>query len=156
MFLIKAAIRRYAMSIGMAAIPFSFVRVLLLRACGVTIGRGCYIGFNVVCDTNFPELVVIGDNVTISHNCMIITHTASPARSFLAKVYLASEQVNIGNGAWIGANSTILPGISVGKDCMIGAGSVVTRSTDERSLWAGNPCQRIKSIAAKDSQEIGE
>lgn len=156
MFLIKAAIRRYAMSIGMAAVPFSFVRVLLLRACGVTVGRGCYIGFNVVCDTNYPELVTIGDNVTISHNCMLITHTATPAQSFLGKFYRGAAQIKIENGAWIGANSTILPGILIGKDCMIGAGSVVTRSTDERSLWAGNPCRRIKTIAAKDCQPIGK
>ncbi len=156
MFLIRAAFRRYAMAMGMAAIPFSFARVLLLRACGVTIGKGCYIGFNVVCDTNYPELVSIGDNVTISHNCMLIAHTATPAQSFLGGIYRDTAHVKIESGAWIGANSTILPGVSIGKDCMIGAGSVVTQSTDQRSLWAGNPCRKIRSIEAADSRKIGK
>jgi acetyltransferase-like isoleucine patch superfamily enzyme len=144
--LVKAAIRRYAMSLGMAMLPFSIARVFILRACGVTVGRGCYIGFNVICDTNYPELIRIGENVTISHNCMLITHTGTPTKSNLGNLYKRVAAIDIGDGAWIGANSTVLPGVSVGEDCMIGAGSVVTSSTDPLSLWAGNPCRRIRSL----------
>ena len=136
------------MSIGMAIAPFSVIRIFLLRACGVTIGRGCYIGFNVSCDTNYPELISIGDRVTISHNCMLISHTGTPAKGFLANLYRQSGSIKIGNGAWVGAQSIVLPGVSIGEDCLIGAGSVVSTSTDPRSLWAGNPCRRIKSLAA--------
>lgn len=145
-FLIKAAFRRYLMMIGMSLIPFSAMRISVLRICGVRVGRGCYIGFNVICDTNYPELIRIGNGVTISHNCMLLSHTQTPCESWLGKRYDSQAPVNVGNGAWIGACCIILPGVDIGEDCMIGAGSVVTRSTDKRSMWAGNPIRRIKSL----------
>jgi acetyltransferase-like isoleucine patch superfamily enzyme len=134
------------MALGMAGIPFSRLRVFLLKICGVKLGRGCYIGFNVICDTNFPHLITIGDRVTISHNTLIFAHTATPAKSRLAKIYNQKKPVYIGSGAWIGANCTILPGVVIGQDCMIGAGSVVTKSTEPSSLYAGNPSKKIKSL----------
>lgn len=149
-FLMRAAFRRYLMMLGMSLIPFSAMRVMVLRMCGIKIGRGCFIGFNVICDTNFPELIRIGNAVTISHNCLLITHTQTPCNSMLSRIYQVRGPVSIGDGAWIGASSIVLPGVSVGEDCMIGAGSVVTKSTDRQSMWAGNPSRRIKSVAIKD------
>jgi acetyltransferase-like isoleucine patch superfamily enzyme len=151
--MIRAAIRRYAMSVGMFLIPFSTIRIFLLRAGGVTIGRGCYIGFNVICDTNYANLITIGDNVTISHNVTIYAHTKSRVTSPLSSLYQTVTPVKIGDGAWIGSHSLILPGVIVAPHCMIGAGSVVTRSTQPRSLYAGNPCRRIKSLPIDDDQE---
>ena len=145
-FLVKAAFRRYFMAIGMSLIPFSSLRVIVLRICGVKVGKGCYIGFGVMCDTNYPGLISIGDNVTISHNCMLISHTQSPAHSWLSEIYQSSAQVVIKSGAWLGVNSIVLPGVTIAADCMIGAGSVVTRSTGFRELWAGNPCRKVKSL----------
>ena len=142
--LVVAAFRRYVMACGMFLIPFSGLRVLLLKCCGVKVGRGCFIGFNVICDTNFAEQITIGDNVTISHNTLIFAHTATPAKSHLATVYNKVAPVRIDDGAWIGANCTILPGVTIGRDCMVGAGSVVTKNTDALCLYAGNPCRKIK------------
>lgn len=145
-----AAMRRYVMMFGMFLLPFSSLRVLVMRLCGVRIGRGCYVGFNVAFDTNFPSLVRIGDHVTISHNVSIYSHTATPAASRLARVYDATAPVTIGDGAWISANTVLLPGVEIGRDCMVGAGSVVTRSTEARSLYAGNPARKIRSITFSD------
>lgn len=149
--LAMAAMRRYAMMVGMFLLPFSTLRVLLLRLCGVRIGSGCYIGFNVVCDTNHPSLIRIGQGVTISHNVAIYTHTATPANSPLGELYDCAKPVTVGDGAWIAANSLILPGVNVGSNCMIGAGSVVTRSTEPAALYAGNPARKIKSLAFPSS-----
>lgn len=146
MRLFIAAIRRYLMAFGMFFIPFSVMRAILLRFCGVKVGRGCYIGFNVICDTNFAELITIGDCVTISHNTLILAHTATPAKSHLATVYNRLAPVRIDDGAWIGANCTILPGVSIGENCMVGAGSVVSRNTEAYCLYAGNPCRKIKEL----------
>ena len=144
--LVIAAFRRYAMSIGMAIIPLTCLRVLLLRICGVRVGKGCYLGFNVICDTNYAELITIGDHVTISHNTLIYAHTASPVESSLAAFYNEARPVTIERGAWIGAGSIVLPGVTIGRDCMIGAGSIVSKSTDPSSLYAGNPCRKIKVL----------
>ncbi len=138
--------RRYLMGIGMTLIPFSCIRVLVLRLCGAKVGKGCYIGFNVICDTNFAELISIGDCVTISHNTSIYAHTISPVKSYLAKLYEVSQKVVIENGAWIGANCVVLPGVKVGENCMVGAGSVVSKDTEPFSVYAGNPCRKIKDL----------
>jgi acetyltransferase-like isoleucine patch superfamily enzyme len=145
--LVIAAFRRYAMTFGMAILPLSILRVLLLRFCGVQVGNGCYIGFNVICDTNYAELIKIGDNVTISHDTVIYVHTASPVDSPLSKLYNHIRPVTIENGAWIGARCIVLPGVTIAQDCMVGAGSVVASSTLPSSLFAGNPCKMIKVLS---------
>ena len=136
--------RRYLLMAGMSLIPFSFIRVLVIRICGITIGKGCYVGFHVAFDTNFPELI------SISHNVAIYTHTITPVKSRLATVYDSKAAVIIHDGAWLSAGSMIVPGVEIGADCMIGAGSVVTRSTEPGSLYAGNPARLIKRIVFKD------
>jgi len=146
MFLIKAAVRRYLLIFGMGLIPFSTLRVWVLRLCGVNVGEGCYVGFNVSVDTNYPELITIGNRVTISHDVVIITHTATPANSDLSRLYNENKPVVIGNGAWLGVRSIVLPGISIGQNCFVGAGSVVSNNTTNNSLWAGNPCILKKSL----------
>jgi acetyltransferase-like isoleucine patch superfamily enzyme len=148
--LVIPALRRYAMMIGMTILPFSSLRVILMRCCGLRIGKGCYVGFNVAFDTNYPSLIHIGDRVTISHGVSIFTHTASPVTSRLAAVYHSTAPVTIDDGAWISANSVIVPGVRIGSDCMIGAGAVVTRNTDPESLYAGNPARLIKRIHFQD------
>ena len=135
------------MTFGMAILPFSHLRVLLLRFCGVQVGNGCYIGFNVICDTNYAELVTIGNNVTISHDTVIYAHTASPVESPLSELYNQVLPVTIESGAWIGAGCIVLPGVMIAQDCMVGAGSVVARSTEPSSLYAGNPCKMIKVLS---------
>jgi acetyltransferase-like isoleucine patch superfamily enzyme len=145
--LIIAGLRRYVMTFGMAIIPLSCLRVQLLRICGVRVGKGCYLGFNVICDTNYAELVTIGDHVTISHNTVIYAHTASPVESHLATLYNQVCPVTIENGAWISAGCIVLPGVTIARDCMVGAGSVVSKSTEPSFLYAGNPCRKIKALS---------
>ena len=147
-FLVKAAFNRYFMAIGMSIIPFSSMRVLILRWCGVKVGKSCYVGFGVAFDTNYPVLISIGDSVTISHSCCLISHTKSPTGSWLSEIYNSSAPVTIESGAWLGAHSIVLPGVTIAADCFVAAGSVVTKSTSPRSLWAGNPCRLVTNIVS--------
>lgn len=145
--LFGSAFRRYFLMMGMNMLPLVSLRIYLLRLSGVSIGKGCYIGFNVMPDTNYPELISIGDNVTISHNCVIITHTQTPAQSSLGTLYRHKKSVHIGNGSWIGMNTVILPGAVISDDCFIGAGSVVTSNMPTKYLCAGNPCKPVKALS---------
>jgi acetyltransferase-like isoleucine patch superfamily enzyme len=136
------------MMFGMNLIPFASLRVVVLRLCGVRVGKDCYIGFNVICDTNFADLISIGDRVTISHNTSIFAHTATPVATCLGEIYRDIKPVSIGDGAWVGAHCVIVPGVNVAEHCMIGAGSVVTKDTEPYSLYAGNPARKIKVLPA--------
>ncbi len=146
-----AAFRRYLMMVGMNIIPFASMRALVLHICGVRIGKDCYVGFNVFCDTNYADLIAIGDRVTISHNTSIFAHTATPVVTYLSEIYHDVKPVSIGDGAWIGASCIILPGVQVGMHCMIGAGSVVTKDTEAYSLYAGNPARKIKKLPSPET-----
>tara|TARA_Y100000813_G_C24001624_1_gene276105 strand:- start:70 stop:540 length:471 start_codon:yes stop_codon:yes gene_type:complete len=145
-FLISSGLRRYVLLTGMNLLPFSYLRIYLLRFCGIKMDKGGYVGFNVIPDTNFPELIKIGKKVTISHNVQLITHTATPVKTFLSTKYGISKNIIIKDGAWIGAGSIVLPGTTIEENCFIGAGSVVSGKTKSFTLFAGNPCKEIKSL----------
>lgn len=55
-----------------------------------------------------------------------------------------AKPVEIGDDVWIGGGSIILPGVSIGKNCTIGAGSVVTKSIPDNSIAYGNPCRVVR------------
>ncbi len=55
--------------------------------------------------------------------------------------------ITIGGGVWIGADVTILPGVKIADGCVIGAGAVVTKSTQPDGLYVGNPSKRIKDLS---------
>ena len=151
LFLLRAASRRYIMGLT-SLLPLSCMRVGILRLCGVKIGSRCYVGFGVRIDTNYPELIVIEDDVTISHECMLITHTQSPASSLLSKIYNQAKPIQIKQGAWVGARTIILPGAIIEKDCLIGAGSTVHGTTKERTVWAGNPIRMKRQLDICDTR----
>ncbi len=64
------------------------------------------------------------------------------------------KEVRIGNNVWIGGNTVICPGVTVGNNCVIGAGSVVTRDIPDWTVAAGNPCRVIRSITEADRRML--
>ncbi len=122
------------------------------------IGKNTFFNFNFTCQDDCE--VYIGDNCDFGPNVTICT----PLHPLLAqerkelrcpdgtlKRLCYAKPVRIGNGCWICANVTILPGVEIGEGCVIGAGSVVTRSVPPHSFAAGNPCRVIRTITEKDS-----
>lgn len=111
----------------------------------VKIGKGCYI-----CK-NFSLLnasrVELGDNVLIASDVLITSenHSVNPESSLEYKDQpLQTVPVKIGDGCWIGEKVVILPGVSIGKKCVIGAASVVTKSIPDYCMAVGNPAKVIK------------
>lgn len=95
-----------------------------------------------------PWLITIGNNVDMNVNFQIWTHDWA-AGVFLhkyGKMLNSSGRVTLGNNIYIGANVTILKGVSIGDNCVIGAGSVVSRSIPSNSVAVGNPCKVVTSI----------
>jgi len=119
----------------------------------IYLGQNCEINMNCVfLDCN---RITIGDNTGIGPNVQIyaVTHPVKPqerlsvadgkAFSFW-KTY--SAPVTIGSNVWIGGGAIILPGVSIGNNTVVAAGSVVTKSLPANVLAAGNPCRIIREI----------
>lgn len=124
---------------------------------GANIGRNCTIGKNVYIDTN----VAIGDNVKIQNNssiyqgvtlenCVLVgphvcftndkyPRSTNPDGSVKKASDWIMEKTLVKEGASIGANSTILPGVTIGQYALIGAGSVITKDVPPHAFTYGNP-----------------
>ena len=90
--------------------------------------------------------VVIGDDVLIGPNVNIFTaaHPISPSQRKLGLEF--AKDIEIGDGSWIGGATTINPGVKIGKNVVIGSGSVVTKDIPDNTIAVGNPCRVIKTI----------
>ena len=101
---------------------------------GVTIGKNC----KIQAFAYIPPGVAIEDNVFIGpHVCF--TNDKRPAIG--AEWQIQPTLVKM--GAVIGANATILPGITIGKNAVVGAGAIVTKSVPDGETWVGNPAHKI-------------
>ncbi|MFL9844954.1 acyltransferase [Flavobacterium rhizosphaerae] len=94
--------------------------------------------------------IKIGENCWISSNCGISSynHVINSDNRFRDKNQdkYYSKPVIIGNNVWVGMNSCILPGITIGDNSVIGSGSVVTKDVPSNEIWVGNPARMIKKI----------
>lgn len=112
----------------------------------INLAENIHIGNNVVIMPYFKCMsagnVTIEDDVRIAMNVSIITNN----HDFYERDILTVKDVHIGKNAWIGAGSTILPGVTIGENAIIGAGSVVTKDVKANTVVAGNPAKFIKEI----------
>jgi acetyltransferase-like isoleucine patch superfamily enzyme len=93
-----------------------------------------------------PWLITIGNNVYITADCAFITHDGGTLmlRKEVPDLEI-TKPITIGNDVYIGIRTIILPGVTVGNRCIIGAGSVVSKSIPDNSVAAGVPARVIKS-----------
>lgn len=132
----------------------------------ITLHYGChtFLGDDVFINFNFTvqddAQVFIGDGCNFGPNVTIVTplHPMLPEeRRALGcpdgtqKRLCWAKPVHVGKRCWICANVVILPGVSIGDGCVIGAGSVVTRDIPPMSFAAGNPCRVIRTLTEADS-----
>ncbi|BCN50805.1 hypothetical protein RE9416_41060 [Prescottella equi] len=115
------------------------------RKLGVTVGEGCRI---LSCNiSSEPWLVTIGDRVTVSSEVLFITHDGSGwlARDGRGRRYRYAR-ITVGSNVFIGARATILPGVSIGDNVIVAAGSVVAKSVPDGVVVGGNPARIIGSF----------
>lgn len=87
-------------------------------------------------DMTFPRGLHIGEYTYLAFNARVLTHDRTRG------MYMHTR---IGRNCFIGGESLVLPGVSIGDDCVVGAGSVVTKDVPARSIVAGNPAKVIRS-----------
>ena len=140
--------------------PTCFLRgnVYFDYGCNIFMGPNCYANYNLTILDVCP--VIIGEGCHIGSGVSIITpmHPLIGAERALyinAKGRLTDNEygksVVIGEHVWLGSNVTVLPGVTIGKNSVIGAGSVVTRDIPGGVLAVGNPCRVLRKISDQDS-----
>lgn len=116
----------------------------------VHFGKGVYANFNLtlVDDTH----IYVGDYTMIAPNVTIAAATHPIDPSLRQKGYQCNFPVRIGKNCWIGAGVTIIPGVTIGDNTVIGAGSVVTRDIPSNVVAVGNPCRVMRKISERDKE----
>lgn len=164
----KRAIREYN-----AAMPFDTKKGMeCIEKAGIKHGKAVYfeppfhceygthieVGENFYANTGCVMLdvgkITIGDNVFFGPNVSIFTagHPIHPESRNTGYEY--GIPITIGNNVWVGGNCVILPGVKIGDNCVIGAGSVVTKDIPDNMCAAGNPCRVIRAITEDDRPYI--
>lgn len=107
---------------------------------GMTIGENCSIQPGVVFDYSHCWLIKLGNNVTIAPEAYLLAHDAT-SKNIIGYTKLGS--VTIEDNVFIGARAIILPGVTIGENTIVAAGSVVTKSIGKDCVVAGNPAKCI-------------
>ena len=117
----------------------------------------CDYGYNIKIGDNFysnhnlvildPAPITFGNNVFIGPNCGFYSpsHPINPVERNSYLEY--AKPIKIGNNVWFGGNITVLGGVTIGNNAVIGAGSVVTKDIPANTIAFGNPCKPRKSIS---------
>ena len=123
----------------------------------------CDYGFNITIGENFytnrnvtildGAKVTFGDNVFIAPNCVFSTAGHAIDSEQRAKGLEIARPITVGNNVWIGANVSVLPGVTIGSSSIIAAGSVVNKDIPEGVIAAGNPCKVLRKITEEDKKK---
>jgi acetyltransferase-like isoleucine patch superfamily enzyme len=119
------------------------LKIALQRSLGMRVGIKCRLLGRV--DSLNPQLVEIGDKCVIGAESMLLAHGPG---------FDQQKRTAIGDYTYIGYRVTILPGVSIGEGCIIGAGSIVTRDIPPGKVAAGNPARVLRDVRPEERADI--
>lgn len=119
-------------------------------------GAHCHFGKNVYANFNLTLVddshIYVGDYTMIAPNVVIATAGHPILPELREKAYQYNMPVHIGRNCWIGAGALIMPGVTIGDNTVIGAGSVVTKDIPANVVAVGNPCRVMREINEHDRE----
>ena len=135
-------------TLAMKGVGFSIGRGTLMRGMPIiygqgkwgprlTIGTGCLFNIHITIDLAAP--ILIGNSISIGPQTMLITGAHKIGGSLHRSGELTPKPIQIGDGAWLGARCTIMPGVTIGDGAIVAAGSVVIKDVPPNTLVAGVP-----------------
>ena len=140
--LLSGFFNRILQLLAKAAPGAQTLRVMLHRARGVKIGKGVWIGYDVLLETARPDLITIEDGVAISMRATIIAH------------FKEFRGVRIERDVFIGPGAIILPNVVIGHGAVVKAGSVVSQSVPPMTIVEGNPAVAVARCGVALRQDI--
>ncbi|MBC8135210.1 MAG: acyltransferase, partial [Fibrella sp.] len=108
------------------------------------VGDRCRLNSPLYLDASAP--ITIGNGVAIGHHVMIVTTGHEIGSPEMRSGRHLHEPVTIGDGAWIAANVTLLPGVTIGRGAVVAAGAVVTKDVPENTLVGGVPARILRKL----------
>ena len=146
-------------------------RAAMLKEMFAEIGTGCYVeppfhanwgghhvhfGNNVYANFNLTLVddthIYVGDCTMFGPNVTIATAGHPILPELRAQGYQYNAPVRIGRNCWLGAGVIVLPGVTIGDNVMVGAGSVVTKDLPDNVVAVGKPCRVLRPVGEKDRQ----
>ncbi len=146
-------------------------REKMLKEMFAEIGEGCYIeppfhanhagahvhfGKNIYANFNLTMVddthIYVGDYTMFGPNVTVATAGHPILPELREKIYQYNQPVHIGRNCWLGAGVIVLPGVTIGDNTVVGAGSVVTKDLPSNVVAVGNPCRVLREINDKDRE----
>ena len=118
----------------------------------IKVGKNFFANYN--CTIIDVATVTIGDNCQMAPNVAIYTAGHPVYPSVRNSSYEYGKAITIGDNVWIGGNTVICPGVHIGSNVVIGAGSVVTRNIPDWCIAVGNPCRVLRKITDEDKRRL--
>ncbi|MBQ3086291.1 MAG: sugar O-acetyltransferase [Clostridia bacterium] len=119
-------------------------------------GKHCHFGKNVYANFNLTMVddtdIYVGDYTMFGPNCVIATAGHPILPTLREQAYQYNMHVHIGKNCWLGAGVLVMPGITIGDNSVIGAGSVVTKDIPANVVAVGNPCKVLREISERDRE----
>lgn len=140
------ALRRLGVSIGSNTQIYGGAR---LRSASISFGDDALLTYGAFYDGGAS--VVVGDRTWIGPRVSLITqmHEIGSADRRCSPDSIV-RPIRIASGCWLGANVTVLPGVTIGRGCVIAAGAVVVRDTRPDGLYAGVPARRVRDLEGSE------
>ena len=110
----------------------------------ISMGKNLFVNYN--CKLIDGGQITFGDDVMIGPDCTFVTalHPTDPQRRKAG--FMTYKPISVGSNVWFGTGVTVCPGVTIGDNCTIGAGSVVVRDIPAGSVAVGNPCRVIRNL----------
>lgn len=118
----------------------------------IEVGKNFFANYN--CTILDVAKVKIGDYCQMAPNVSIYTAGHPVYPDTRNSMYEYGKEITIGDNVWIGGNTVICPGVHIGNNVVIGAGSVVTKDIPDWSIAAGNPCRVLRTITEADKRTL--
>ena len=129
-------------------------RIKEYRNLGVNIGKNVFLDYFVTFDAGYPQGITVENNACICKNVTILSHDSSLA--VITNFPTICKKTRICENAYIGTGAIILPGVTIGRNTIVGAGSVVVHDLPENMVCVGSPCKPIKSLEQFIAEKTAE
>lgn len=130
------------------------LRPKLWRWMGAKVGKNVFVGYEVLVDTSYAEMIELEDNVHIASRCILLCHQRDLSNYFVgddyAKLPYKKAGITLKKGCLIATNTMIMPGVTIGEGAIVGAYSLVMKDIPPWTVAIGRPAKIVRSIPKRE------